>query len=162
MSVTLQEVHEHEKLILRNLYSYYLHDLSRFTPHIHVDENAFFDYEDLNSFWTTDGISPYFIKFEGNIIGFILLLERPFLEKEVDFSINDIFILNKYKGKSLGIQAVTKLFDNKKGHYYVIELVNNLPGVSFWKKVYREFKIDYEEKNKLIDDDECIVQTFYI
>ncbi|KIL48188.1 GNAT family N-acetyltransferase [Jeotgalibacillus soli] len=162
MSVTLQEVSENEKTVLHNLYSYYLHDLSRFTPNLNIDERGFFDYEDLNSFWTTDGISPYFIKFEGEIIGFMLLLERPFLIKENDYSINDIFILNKYKGKGLGIQALKELFDNKKGQYFVIELVNNLPAVSFWKKIYRELKIEFKEINKLIEAEECIVQTFFI
>ncbi|AMQ06565.1 MULTISPECIES: GNAT family N-acetyltransferase [Sporosarcina] len=162
MSVSLQEVFENEKIILRNLYSFYLHDLSKFTANITIDENGFFDYEDLNSFWTNEGISPYFIKFDGNIIGFILLLERPFLKKENDFGINDIFILNKYKGKGFGIQAVEELFENKKGKYFVIELVNNLPAVSFWRKVYKDFKIDYEEKNQLIDDEPCIIQTFKV
>ncbi|MEK4486299.1 GNAT family N-acetyltransferase [Psychrobacillus sp. FSL H8-0484] len=162
MSVSLQEVFENEKTILRNLYSYYLHDLSKFTPNLTINENGFFDYEDLNSFWTNEGISPYFIKFDGNIIGFILLLERPFLKKENDFGINDIFILNKFKGKSFGIQAVKALFECKKGKYFVIELVHNLPAVSFWRKVYKEFQIDYKEENQLIDDEPCVVQTFKI
>ncbi|WP_342598240.1 GNAT family N-acetyltransferase [Psychrobacillus sp. FSL H8-0483] len=162
MSVSLQEVFENEKTILRNLYSYYLHDLSKFTPNLTINENGFFDYEDLNSFWTNEGISPYFIKFDGNIIGFILLLERPFLKKENDFGINDIFILNQFKGKSFGIQAVKALFESKKGKYFVIELVHNLPAVSFWRKVYKEFQIDYKEENQLIDDEPCVVQTFEI
>lgn len=162
MSVTLREVYENEKTILQNLYSFYLHDLSMFTPNISINENGFFDYEDLYLFWTNEGISPYFIESEGNIIGFILLLERPFLKKENDFCINDIFILNKFKGKGYGIRAVKELFESKQGQYYVIELVNNLPAVSFWRKILKEFNIDFEEKNQLIDDEPCIVQTFKI
>ena len=56
-------------------------------------------------FWGNDGITPYFIKSDNEIVGFLLLLERPFLKKENDFGINDIFILNQYKGK----ESVNKL-----------------------------------------------------
>jgi len=49
--------------------------------------NGFFEYEDLHMFWENDGITPYFIKVDNNIVGFLLLLERPFLEEENDFGV---------------------------------------------------------------------------
>lgn len=162
MSITLREVQENEKNILGNLYSFYLHDLSKFTSHIQINKYGFFEFEDLHTFWTTDGISPYFIKYEENIVGFILLLERPFLKKENDFSINDIFILNQYKGRNIGIQAVEALFKIKKGEYYIIELINNTPAVSFWKKIYNKLNIDFHEKQQIIDDELCLVQSFNV
>ncbi len=60
-------------------------------------------------FWVNDGITPYFIKSDNEIVGFLLLLERPFLKKENDFGINDIFILNQYKGKGIGKQVIESL-----------------------------------------------------
>lgn len=148
MVVALQKVQESEKEILRNLYALYLHDLSKFTTNITIGANGFFEYEDLHMFWENDGITPYFIKVDQSVVGFLLLLERPFLKKENDFGINDIFILNQYKGKGIG----------KK----VIELIKNIPAVSFWKKVYSELKIEFDEQKQLIDDEECLVQTFKI
>ncbi len=109
MFITLQAVQESEKEILRNLYALYLHDLSKFTPNITIGANGFFEYEDLHMFWENDGITPYFIKSDNEIVGFLLLLERPFLKKENDFGINDIFILNQYKGKGIGKQVIESL-----------------------------------------------------
>ncbi|ACO30390.1 acetyltransferase, GNAT family [Bacillus cereus F837/76] len=40
--------------------------------------------------------------------------------------------------------------------------MKNVPAVSFWKKVYRELHIEFDEKIQLIDDEECLVQTFKI
>jgi predicted acetyltransferase len=162
MSVTLKQVLESEKSILRNLYSLYLHDLSRFTSMIDTGADGFFEYESLDKFWEVDGLSPYFIKLDDGIIGFILLLERPFLKKENDFGVNDIFVLNKYKGKGIGKQAIVNLFRKKKGKYFVIELIENKPAVSFWKKLYTDLNIQYEERQDLIEDEQCLIQTFKI
>lgn len=162
MSVTLKKVLESEKSILRNLYSLYLHDLSKFTSMIDIGADGFFEYESLDKFWDLDGLSPYFIKLDDNIIGFILLLERPFLKKENDFGVNDIFILNKFKGKGMGRQAIEKLFQEKSGKYFIIELIENRAAVSFWKKLFAELNIQYEEREDLIDDEQCLIQTFNI
>ncbi|WP_216831555.1 GNAT family N-acetyltransferase [Alkalihalobacterium elongatum] len=162
MGITLKEVLETEKPILRNLYSLYLHDLSKFTSYIDIGADGLFEYEDLEKFWEIDGISPYFIKMEDSIIGFILLLERPFLKKSNDFGINDIFILNKYKGKGLGKQTIKKIFQEKQGKYFVIELIKNKPAVSFWKKIYSELNIQFEEREDIIDEEPCLIQTFKI
>lgn len=162
MPVTLQKILEIEAPILRNLYSLYLHDLSKFTVNLDIGADGFFHYEGLDTFWEVEGLSPYFIKLENNIIGFLLLLERPFLKKENDFGINDIFILNKYKGNGLGKQAVEELFKEKHGKYFVIELVKNIPAVSFWKKLYKQLNIEFDERSEIIDDEPCLIQTFGI
>lgn len=162
MTITLQLVLETEAPTLRNLYSLYLHDLSKFTPNIDSGADGFFHYEDLDSFWKVEGITPYFITNDNSIIGFLLLLERPFLKKENDFGVNDIFILNKYKGKGLASKALEKLFKEKRGKYFVIELEKNLPAVSFWKKIYEQLNIEFDEKNEIVDDESCLIQTFTI
>lgn len=160
MSITLKEVSIVEKSILRNLYSLYLHDLSKFTTLIDIGEDGFFEFEGLEKFWEVEGLSPYFIKSDNTIVGFVLLLERPFLKKENDIGINDLFILNKYKGRGIGKQAVEKIFEMKQGQYFVIELINNKAAVQFWKKIYTEYDIQFEESQEYIDGEACLLQTF--
>lgn len=162
MSVTIREVKEGDKTILRNLFSLYLHDLSSYTTMLDIGEDGSFEYGGFDRFWQVGGISPYFIQWDDRIIGFILLLERPFLKKEHDYAVSDIFILNKYKGKGLGKKAIRTLFQEKKGKYYVIELMENKPAVIFWKKLYRELNIHFEERQEIIDDETCLVQTFQL
>ncbi|MBS7429435.1 GNAT family N-acetyltransferase [Virgibacillus sp. 19R1-5] len=121
-----------------------------------------FHYVELDNFWTVDGLSPYFIQLGGDIIGFILLLERPFLNKSNDYGINDFFILNKYKGKGLAFQAVEKLFKEKQGQYFVIQVAENRRAIAFWKKVYNRLNIETHERQDIIDDELCLIQTFKI
>jgi predicted acetyltransferase len=162
MTVKLKEVLEIEKSILRNFYSLYLHELSNFTTNLDVGEDGVFHYEELDKFWDVDGLSPYFIKWDDEIIGFILLLERPFLKKSNDYGINDFFILNKYKGKGLAVQAARKILEEKPGQYFVMQVVENKRAVAFWKKVYNELNIETHERQDLIDDELCLIQTFKV
>lgn len=162
MNLTLKEVLETEKTILKNLYSLYLHDLSKFTSLIDIGEDGSFEYDGLDGFWETEGLSPYFVILNKNIIGFILLVERPYLKKDYDFGVNDLFILNNYKGNGFGIHAIGELFKVKKGKYFVIELMENKPAVSFWKKVYSEMNIQFLEKQDVVDEEQCLIQTFII
>ncbi|MEC5425870.1 GNAT family N-acetyltransferase [Virgibacillus sp. C22-A2] len=148
--------------ILRNLYSLYLHDLSKFTKKLDLGIDGSFHFDDLDLFWNVEGFSPYFIKHEDDIIGFLLLLERPFLNKESDFGVNDIFIINKFRGKGFGKQVLVKLFNEKPGKYFVIELLENKPAVLFWEKAYKQLNIEFDERKELIDDEPCLVQTFTI
>ena len=60
MSVTLKEVLESEKSILRNFYSLYLHELSNFTTNLDVGEDGVFHYEELEKFWDIDGLSALY------------------------------------------------------------------------------------------------------
>ncbi|MFJ7826387.1 GNAT family N-acetyltransferase [Psychrobacillus sp. NPDC096623] len=162
MNIMLKEVLEREKTILKNLYSLYLHDLSKFTSQLDIGEDGCFEYDGLDEFWETEGLSPYFINLDSNIIGFILLVERPVLKKDYDLGVNDLFILNKYKGNGFGRQAIEELFKVKKGKYFVIELIENSPAVSFWKRIYSGLDIQFEEKQDVVDDEQCLIQTFTI
>ncbi|MCM3757379.1 GNAT family N-acetyltransferase [Sporosarcina aquimarina] len=162
MNLMLEEVINNEIHIVKNLYSLYLHDLSRFTETLDISADGAFHFDDLDLLWNEEGFSPYFIKHQDDVIGFLLLLERPFLKKEYDFGINDIFILNKYRGKGFGKQSIETLFKEKRGSYFVIELTENQPAILFWKKIYQQLKIDFEETKKHIDDEPCLIQTFTI
>ncbi|MCC2249390.1 GNAT family N-acetyltransferase [Virgibacillus sp. AGTR] len=158
LSLTPQE----EKQILYNLYSLYLHDLSSFTNDLDISENGSFAYDSFDLIWETDGLAPYFLKDREKIVGFLLLLERPFLKKGYDYSINDIFMLRKFRGKGITILLLKELFKQKRGKYVVAELAKNKPAVSFWRKAYQKLNINFEEKKQVIDNEICFVQTFRV
>ena len=162
MTVSLNLITKDEKHILENLYSLYLHDLSEFSESLEVSSNGSFEFDSIDLIWEREGLSPYFLKKDATIIGFLLLLERPFLKKNYDYSINDIFILKKYRRKGMTSSVLKTLFEQKKGNYYVMELVSNKPAVLFWESVYSKLNIAFDEKKQIIDDEECLVQSFRI
>ncbi|MFE4705665.1 GNAT family N-acetyltransferase [Peribacillus simplex] len=162
MTVSLDQISTDEKHILKNLYSLYLHDLSEYTEGLDISSDGSFEFDSFELIWKREGLTPYFLKKDKTIAGFLLLLERPFLNKEYDYSINDIFILKKYRRKGIAIALLKELFKQKKGCYFVVELAKNIPAVIFWRKLFNALNIDFEEKTKIIDDEECLMQSFQI
>lgn len=160
MTLALVPALEADKPILANLYSLYLHDLSAYTERLTIHSDGSFVFDDLDYLWEEDGISPFLIKYDDHLIGFLLLLERPYLKKEIDYSVNDIFILNSYRGKGLGLEVIENLFQSKPGSYYIIELSANKPAIIYWKKVYQKLNISFKEVEEHIDEDACLIQTF--
>jgi predicted acetyltransferase len=162
MSVTFKEISKDEKHILRTLYSLYLHDLSGFTEDLEISSNGSFEFASFDLIWESEGLTPYFLLKDKAISGFLLLLERPFLKKNYDYSINDIFILKKFRRKGIAISLLKELFKHKKGRYFVVELAKNTPAVIFWSKVLSELDIKFEEEQKVVDGEDCLVQSFQV
>lgn len=148
-----------DKALLKNLYSFYIHDLSAFSNTLKPNAEGAFEFDAFEKIWERDGINPYLIKNDDTLIGFCLLLEPPFTKK-VDYCINDFFIYSHFRGKGFAEEAVKMIFQEKKGSYYVSQLKNNKRAVSFWKKMYEKFHLAYEESMEIEEGEEVIYQTF--
>lgn len=152
-----------DKELLRNLYSLYLHDLSKYTNNLDIEEDGHFHFSGFQSFWEEEGLSPYILKNEqGAVIGFLLLVERPLIKKDYDYSVNDLFILNKYRNNGYAGKVIEQLFKEKKGKHFVVQLINNKPAIQFWHSIYEKLGIQYEERVQSFGDDECVVQSFNV
>ena len=161
MKITIEKIGSDQQETLRNLYSLYLHDLSVYAESLQASEEGSFEFDSFNLIWSKEGITPYLIRADGELAGFILLLEKPFTKK-VDVLVNDFFVLNRYRGRGVAKAAVARIFAEHKGHYYISQLKNNDPAVRFWKKIYKQWGVDFEEYTEIQDDDEIIYQSFFI
>lgn len=161
MKVILEKIRPDNKEVLRNLYSLYLHDLSAYTKGLQISEDGSYEFDSFSLIWEKEGVTPYFIIAGGKLAGFILILEAPFTKK-VDKVINDFFILNPFRGIGVAKAAVSEIFADNKGSYYISQLVKNQKAVSFWKKVYQQKGIIFEEQSEVEDGEEVVYQTFLI
>lgn len=150
-----------DKVLLKNLYSFYLHDLSVYNHTLLINEKGAFEFDSFDLIWEKEGITPYLIKSGTELVGFFLLLEKPLMTK-VDYCINDFFLYNRYRGKGHGEEVLQKLFAEKQGTYYISQLLSNKRAVSFWKRIYKQFDIDFEETLEMEDGLEVISQKFEI
>ncbi len=162
MNLLIEKVPFSEKETLENLYSLYLHDLSEYTNDLEVSTNGLYVYDSIDMLWSNDGIQPYFIKSDEKLVGFILLLKRPFLQNNHDVCINDYFICKNYRRKGLGKKALSILFEENKGKYVMMELAQNQPAIAFWRKTLSQLGLPYIEEKKVIEEEECFVQTFEV
>ena len=69
------------------------------------------------------------------------------INKATEVELAEVLSLSQQaKGKGYGRMAVEKLFDEKKGQYFVIQVENNKPAVVFWRKVLQTSSLDLNEE----------------
>jgi len=158
------KVELNQKMILKNLMTLFLHDLSEFNEEQEFNqENGLFEFDVFEWFFEKEGLSPYFITHEENIIGVILLQSTPFTNPgQYDFLINSFFIIKKYRRKGLGKQAVLDLFQQRPGRYAIGQLSNNIPAIQFWRNIYKSIEVEFQEKEELEEGLKIIYQFFEI
>jgi len=160
--VELIPVNLESRLELENLISFYLHDLSEFADDLKINENGKFKYDGMELYFSRDDLKPFFINFNDENIGFILLNSGKYVPKDVKYIINEFFILKGYRRKGLGAASIKKLMDDFKGTYLVEQLSDNKLAVEFWKRFYETQEIEFIEKSIIDHGFECIIQKFEI
>ncbi|MBY6053664.1 GNAT family N-acetyltransferase [Cytobacillus firmus] len=157
MDVKIVKAAIRDQDIVRNMYALYLHDLTKYTDALHVNDEGTFEFDAFSLIWDKEGIEPYLIKADGKLAGFLLLLKAPFLTK-ADCCINDFFLYNSFRGKKVGQAAVGQLFSDYKGTWYIEQLKRNKPAVRFWEKVYRDYQLEVQETLRVEDGEEVVGQ----
>lgn len=154
VELTKADANDREKL--KNLFQFYLHDLSEYTDALSVNSQGEFDNNDVDLFFDEANLIPLAIKIEKEVIGFIFL--NCSKGSVVDYIINDLFILRKYRKRGIGKVVIDKLFDLYPGKYGLLELINNKPAIKFWHAVFQDKNIEYEEREVVSDGEVCLMQ----
>ena len=116
-----------DRVVIRHLFQLYEHDFSEFTAE-DVDEHGLFGYRYLDHFWTEPDRHPFLIRSNDHVAGFALVRSgRP-------HDMAEFFILRKYRGHGVGLQAARALFAMFPGEWQVRELTANTPATAFWRR----------------------------
>jgi predicted acetyltransferase len=136
-SVALAEVALAERSTIANLMQLYLHDFSEFaeigTDHGEVASDGRFGYDYL-SYWSEAGRIPLVIQADGGLAGFALVNRWSALDRPLDHSVAEFFILRKYRRAKVGLRAARILFERLPGRWEVPVAWYNEPALSFWRR----------------------------
>ncbi|MEF2965330.1 GNAT family N-acetyltransferase [Paenibacillus sp. M1] len=152
MKVQLSILSKHEQELFYNLYNLYLYELSSYTRE-DIRENGKYDMGNNYLYLEKEALFPYLISADSRIAGFVLMCTPPYTPKGIQFSIQELFLLRKYRGQNLAAEAVRRIFRLHPGSYHIEQLANNQPAVSFWKKLYTKLNIAYKEELNSIEMD---------
>ena len=145
MNIDLEKVTKNEKNKLEKLLQLYLHDLSIYFPITFDSSKCEYVYDDLDKYFTDN--YAYFIKCGNDICGFMLVDNN----KNANYEISEVFVLNNYKGKKVGTTAVEKIFNMYKGNWTIKTVPSSQMAENFWKKTVDNytngnFKIEHTGK----------------
>lgn len=139
LHIEIVPVLEEEKSILSQLIELYEYDFSEFTG---KDINAYgrYGYSYLDYYWTEEKRSPFFIKVDGKLAGFVLICDYCYILKDVDaYFVGEFFVMRKYRKLGVGSAAAKQVFDRFKGHWELTMHPHNPDSYAFWTKVVSEY-----------------------
>lgn len=127
MGIKLEKVELKDKIKLERLLELYLHDLSLYFPLPFNSEECKYGY-DLDKYFIDN--YAYFIKDNNNILGFILIDDN----KNNNYEVSEMFILNNYKRNNIGSISISKIFNIYRGNWTIKAVPNSILAESFWLK----------------------------
>ena len=167
-NIKLQIIGENDREVFRNLFNLYQHDLSMIADFLFptVDERGFYDYETIEEYFASNALCQgklfmYLITADGNIAGFCLLTQAPYVIKAgCDYCINEFFIIGSYRKKGIAREACKVIFERHPGRYCFEVIDSNVRAKSFWKKLVTELGTDVVTENEtVIENGEELKQT---
>ncbi len=138
MEFTLEAVTVDRKEILRNLLEKYFYEFSQYDA-LDVNPLGLYGYGYLDEYWTKEGRWAFFLKADGKLAGFAMVIDHPEAGDEADYSMAEFFVMYKYRRCGLGRWAAYQLFDRFKGLWQLKRTPSNESSVIFWDKVVGGF-----------------------
>ena len=137
--LTVAEAKISDKNTLMNLLEKYLYEFSQWEK-TDVNDDGLYGYEYLECYFAEVNRFPYLIKVDNKLAGFILVSDYPEVPDErTDFCLSEFFIMNKYRRKGYGKEAVFRVFDMHHGKWQLKRHPHNIGSVCFWNNVISEY-----------------------
>jgi predicted acetyltransferase len=131
LNVTVRLCGVEEKFIINNIYPLYLHDLSEVWEH-KINRYGVFENDDTRTlveqnrvfdiWWEHPNVLfPYLITVDDIPAGLAFVATAPFTpcSHDIDYFMNEFFLLRTYRGKGVGEEAVRQIIETMRGQWEV-------------------------------------------
>jgi predicted acetyltransferase len=125
---------------LRRLYALYVHDLSAYTSHYELDDEARWRPDYLEDMLPRPECHCLLIRAGGKPAGFALVTAKPFphMARDADYRMAEFFVAQPYRRRGIGRAAALASLARFRGLWTVEELSENKAAVAFWRQVIAE------------------------
>ena len=150
-----------ERPILRHLMELYLYDFSE-VDGADIGNLGLYDYPYLDHYWVETERSPFLVRVNGYLAGFVLVARYDYLSGQKDcWVMAEFFIMRKYRHQGVGERVARDIFDRFPGPWQVGQIIENTAAISFWRKVISRYTHDNFQEHILNNDNwHGPVQTF--
>ncbi len=148
MRIELHPPAEDHRAVITNLATYFRYELLPFAEPGGLRMNRFGIVADDDSathekstageaiWWSKPGILlPMLITVNDEPAGFVDIARPPHAHRSVDYRIEDFFIVNKWRRKGVGREALRIVLERYPGKWEVGWLPANAPAAKFWRAV---------------------------
>jgi predicted acetyltransferase len=130
----------------------YQYDFSEFDGS-DLSRMGLFEYPYLDHYWVEPERSPFLVRINGHLAGFVLVARYNYLTGLKDgWVIAEFFILRKYRHKGVGEYIARTIFDQFTGNWQVAQITENIAATAFWRKVIARYTLDNFQEYDLDND----------
>jgi predicted acetyltransferase len=129
MTLRLQQATMDDYPVVQHLSSYYIYDMSEYLGWPCSESGRFGGCDEFFDDWRAGRNDPFMIKCEEELAGFAGV---KFDEATQEHTIQEFFILRKFRRRGIGTTVAFRLFDASPGNWRVEQLAQNTPAVRFW------------------------------
>jgi predicted acetyltransferase len=141
-----------ERPILRRMMELYQYDFTEFDG-TELGPLGLDDYPYLDHYWVEPERSPFLVRVEGNLAGFVLVARYNYPTGCKDsWVMAEFFILRKYRHQGIGESGARIIFGQFPGPWQVAQINVNLPAITFWHKVIDRYTLGGYQEHKLDND----------
>lgn len=141
-----------ERPVLRQLLELYQYDFSEFDGS-DLSPLGLYDYPYLDHYWSEPERSPFLVRVNGSLAGFVLVARYNYLSGLKDtWVMAEFFVLRKYRRQGIGEQVARFIFDQFPGDWQVGQIIENTPATLFWRKVIARYTQDNFQEHHLDND----------
>lgn len=115
MNVQITSILPEQKELFLNLYNLYLYDLSEFSGEDLLEEGKY-DPTNTYLYLERDELHPFLIQYEGKVIGFVLVCSPPYVPEEVDYTVQELFLVKNIAGRGWQHKRLTWFLLNLRVH----------------------------------------------
>ena len=137
LQIKLRPVTIDEREILANLLEKYNYEFSQWNQ-CDVNPLGLYGYKYLDCYWLEDHRWAYFILADGKLAGFVMINDHPETSgREIDFSLAEFFVMQKYRRAGVGGFAAKTVFDLHRGRWQLKYHPRNTGSAAFWNNIIR-------------------------
>jgi predicted acetyltransferase len=161
MDIEIARATVNERPVLRQLLELYQYDFSEFDD-ADLTPMGLYDYPYLDHYWVESERTPFLVRVNANLAGFVLVARYNYLTGQKDcWVMAEFFIMRKYRHQGIGEYVARYIFDQFRGVWQVGQIIENQPATSFWRIVISRYSQgDFQEHNLNNKNWHGPVQTF--
>jgi predicted acetyltransferase len=149
MNIQVSQATAAERPVLRNLMELYQYDFSEFDGS-DIGPLGLYDYPYLDHYWVEQERSPFLVRVNGYLAGFVLVARYNYLTGLKDtWVLAEFFIMRKYRHQGVGEHVARFIFDQFPGDWQVAQITENSTAITFWRKVIARYTHEKFQEHRL-------------
>lgn len=141
-AVALEVAGPEKRRVLANLFQLYTYDFTEQWAGLDrgelSEEGLFPEYPYLDAYWSEPERTPYLIRADGHIAGFVLINAWSHSGLPIDHAVAEFFVVRKHRRGGVGRAAARQAIGPRPGQWELAVARKNTGALPFWRAVTAE------------------------